>query len=124
MEAKTLGITTPRKPVLSVSARKLKDNAADWHNLILKWDSLSDKGFTTASSIANLKVTLLSKEKVELESSSPTSIEEEEKTNLDYDKGLEALCEELQAILDGLDKATVAKMKVSHQDLLLTDCFL
>lgn len=61
MEAKTLGITTPRKPVLSVSARKLKDNAADWHNLILKWDSLSDKGFTTASSIANLKVTLLTR---------------------------------------------------------------
>lgn len=57
--AKTLGIATPRKPVLSVSARKLKDNAADWHNLILKWDSLSDKGFTTASSIANLKVSLL-----------------------------------------------------------------
>lgn len=43
-----------------------------------------------------------SKEKVELESSSPASMEEEEKTNLDYDKGLEALCEELQAILDGL----------------------
>ncbi|EDL18653.1 RIKEN cDNA 2810452K22, isoform CRA_a, partial [Mus musculus] len=102
MEAKTLGIATPRKPVLSVSARKLKDNAADWHNLILKWDSLSEKGFTTASSIANLKVSLLSKEKVELESSSPASMEEEEKTNLDYDKGLEALCEELQAILDGL----------------------
>lgn len=113
MEAKTLGITTPRKPVLSVSARKLKDNAADWHNLILKWDSLSDKGFTTASSIANLKVTLLSKEKVELESSSPTSIEEEEKTNLVYDKGLEALCEELQAILDGLTKIQMKMEKLS-----------
>lgn len=43
-----------------------------------------------------------SKEKIELESSSPTSIEEEEKTNLDYDKGFEALCEELQGILDSL----------------------
>uniref|UniRef100_A0A1Y7VLF5 Cyclin dependent kinase 2 interacting protein n=1 Tax=Mus musculus TaxID=10090 RepID=A0A1Y7VLF5_MOUSE len=111
MEAKTLGIATPRKPVLSVSARKLKDNAADWHNLILKWDSLSDKGFTTASSIANLKVSLLSKEKVELESSSPASMEEEEKTNLDYDKGLEALCEELQAILDGLMRSPAGSLK-------------
>ncbi|GAB1297799.1 Cyclin-dependent kinase 2-interacting protein [Apodemus speciosus] len=111
--AKTLGIATPRKPVLSVSARKLKDNAADWHNLILKWDSLSDKGFTTASSIANLKVSLLSKEKVELEGSSPTSMEEEEKTNLDYDKGLEALCEELQAILDGLTKIQMKMEKLS-----------
>lgn len=112
MEAKTLGIATPRKPVLSVSARKLKDNAADWHNLILKWDSLSDKGFTIASSIANLKVTLLSKEEVELESSSPASAEEE-KTSLDYDKGLEALCEELQAILDGLTKIQMKMEKLS-----------
>ncbi|XP_076777249.1 cyclin-dependent kinase 2-interacting protein [Arvicanthis niloticus] len=112
MEAKTLGIATPRKPVLSVSARKLKDNAADWHNLILKWDSLSDKGFTTASSIANLKVSLLSKEKVELESG-PASREEEDKTNRDYDEGLEALCEELQTILDGLTKIQTKMEKLS-----------
>uniref|UniRef100_A0A8C8UI21 Cyclin dependent kinase 2 interacting protein n=1 Tax=Peromyscus maniculatus bairdii TaxID=230844 RepID=A0A8C8UI21_PERMB len=102
MEEKTLGIATPRKPVLSVSARKIKDNAADWHNLILKWESLSDAGFTTASNIANLKVSLLSKEKVELESSSPGSSEKEEKTSLEYHKELEVLCEELQATLDGL----------------------
>lgn len=43
-----------------------------------------------------------SKEKVELESSSPAASEEEVKTKLEYDKGLEALCEELQATLDGL----------------------
>lgn len=113
MEAKTLGIVTPRKPVLSVSARKIKDNAADWHNLILKWDSLSDAGFTTASNIANLKVSLLSKEKGELESSSPAASEEEDKTKLEYDKGLEALCEELQATLDGLSKIQMKMEKLS-----------
>lgn len=112
MEAKTLGVVTPRKPVLSVSARKIKDNAADWHNLILKWDSLSDAGFTTASNIANLKVSLLDKEKVELESSSPAS-SEEEKANLHHDKGLEALCEELQATLDGLTKLQMKMEKLS-----------
>ncbi|KAM7338967.1 hypothetical protein ACRRTK_002451 [Alexandromys fortis] len=104
MEAKTLGIATPREPVLSVSARKIKDNAANWHNLILKWENLNDARFTTASNIANLKVSLLSKEKVELESSSPASSKKGEKKNLEYDKEFEALCEELQVTLDGLTK--------------------
>lgn len=43
-----------------------------------------------------------SKEKVELESSSPASSEKEEKTSQDYSEELEALCEQLQATLDGL----------------------
>uniref|UniRef100_A0A8D2D169 Cyclin dependent kinase 2 interacting protein n=1 Tax=Sciurus vulgaris TaxID=55149 RepID=A0A8D2D169_SCIVU len=102
MEAKTLGIATPRKPVLSVSARKIKDNAADWHNLILKWETLNDAGFTTANNIANLKISLLSKDKIELNSSSPASSGNEEKMHPHYDKELEVLCEELQATLDGL----------------------
>ena len=59
LSAKTLGSATPRKPVLSVSARKIKDNAADWHNLILKWETLNDGGFATANNIANLKMSLL-----------------------------------------------------------------
>ncbi|XP_008823810.1 cyclin-dependent kinase 2-interacting protein [Nannospalax galili] len=113
MEAKTLGIVTPRKPVLSVSARKLKDNAADWHNLILKWESLSDAGFSTASSIANLKTSLLSKEEIELESINPASNEKEERKHLGYDKELETLCEELQATLDGLTKIQMKMEKLS-----------
>ncbi|XP_017817043.1 cyclin-dependent kinase 2-interacting protein isoform X5 [Papio anubis] len=102
MEAKTVGIVTPRKPVLSVSARKIKDNAADWHNLILKWETLSDAGFTTANNIANLKISLLNKDKIELDSSSPAVKENEEKVCLEYNEELEKLCEELQATLDGL----------------------
>ncbi|XP_047405742.1 cyclin-dependent kinase 2-interacting protein-like [Sciurus carolinensis] len=113
MEAKTLGIATPRKPVLSVSARKIKDNAADWHNLILKWETLSDAGFTTANNIANLKISLLSKDKIELNSSSPASSGNEEKMHLHYDKELEVLCEELQATLDGLTKILVKMEKLS-----------
>ncbi|MBN3302866.1 CINP protein, partial [Amia calva] len=47
---------TCRKPVLNNSARKIKDNAADWHNFILKWDKLNDAGFTIANKIVNLKI--------------------------------------------------------------------
>ncbi|KAF7651679.1 hypothetical protein LDENG_00107210 [Lucifuga dentata] len=39
------------------SARKIKDNAADWHNLMLRWQKLSDEGFSTASKIINLRLT-------------------------------------------------------------------
>ncbi|XP_043118741.1 cyclin-dependent kinase 2-interacting protein isoform X2 [Puntigrus tetrazona] len=47
--------TTPgKKGNLTGSARKLKDNAADWHNLILKWERLNEEGSTTATKIVNL----------------------------------------------------------------------
>uniref|UniRef100_A0A8C3W3Q5 Cyclin dependent kinase 2 interacting protein n=1 Tax=Catagonus wagneri TaxID=51154 RepID=A0A8C3W3Q5_9CETA len=102
MEAKTLGSTTPRKPVLSVSARKIKDNAADWHNLILKWEALNDRGFAIANKIANVKISLLSKDRTELEGSSLASAETAEEMHPGYSRELETLCEELQATLDGL----------------------
>ncbi|KAL0602082.1 Cyclin-dependent kinase 2-interacting protein [Plecturocebus cupreus] len=113
VEAKTVGIVTPRKPVLSVSARKIKDNAADWHNLILKWETLNDAGFTTANDIANLKISLLNKDKIELESSSPASKENEEKAYVEYNEDLEKLCEELRATLDGLTKIQVKMEKLT-----------
>ncbi|RVE55566.1 hypothetical protein OJAV_G00235040 [Oryzias javanicus] len=37
------------------SARKVRDNAADWHNLMLRWDRLSEEGFDVATSIVNTK---------------------------------------------------------------------
>ncbi|KAG8514437.1 Cyclin-dependent kinase 2-interacting protein, partial [Galemys pyrenaicus] len=99
---KTLGSSTPRKPVLSVSARKIKDNAADWHNLILKWETLNDAGFVTANNIANLKISLASQDEVELEDSSPACGDNAGKMLPEYSPELEALCEELRATLDGL----------------------
>ncbi|KAK3506139.1 hypothetical protein QTP70_021854 [Hemibagrus guttatus] len=49
--------TTPgRKGNLTGSARKVKDNAADWHNLILKWERLSDEGSTNATKIVNFRL--------------------------------------------------------------------
>ncbi|KAJ3613632.1 hypothetical protein NHX12_019878 [Muraenolepis orangiensis] len=38
------------------SARKLKDNAADWHNLILRWEKLNDEGSGVANSIVNQRL--------------------------------------------------------------------
>uniref|UniRef100_A0A673LQ83 Cyclin-dependent kinase 2 interacting protein n=1 Tax=Sinocyclocheilus rhinocerous TaxID=307959 RepID=A0A673LQ83_9TELE len=47
--------TTPGKNGnLTGSARKLKDDAADWHNLNLKWEQLNDEGSTIATKIVNL----------------------------------------------------------------------
>ncbi|XP_053700519.1 cyclin-dependent kinase 2-interacting protein [Synchiropus splendidus] len=37
------------------SARKLRDTAADWHNLILRWEKLNDEGLTVATSVVNLR---------------------------------------------------------------------
>lgn len=113
ISAKTLRSATPRKPVSSVSARKIKDNAADWHNLILKWETLNDAGFATANHIANTKISLLSENKMELESGSLASDEDAEKVHPGYSKELEMLCEKLQATLDGLTKIQVKMEKLS-----------
>uniref|UniRef100_A0A673TSS4 Cyclin dependent kinase 2 interacting protein n=1 Tax=Suricata suricatta TaxID=37032 RepID=A0A673TSS4_SURSU len=102
MAANTLGSATPRKPVLSVSARKIKDNAADWHNLILKWENLSDAGFATANNIANLKISLWSEDKTESQSSSPASEENAGRTLPEHSKELETLCEALQTTFEAL----------------------
>ncbi|KAG9268125.1 cyclin-dependent kinase 2-interacting protein [Astyanax mexicanus] len=45
-----------RKGNLTGSARKLKDNAADWHNLILKWERLTDEGSAIANKIVNYRI--------------------------------------------------------------------
>ncbi|XP_045633148.1 cyclin-dependent kinase 2-interacting protein isoform X5 [Ursus americanus] len=111
--ANTVGSTTPRKPVLSVSARKIKDNAADWHNLILKWETLNDTGFATANSIANLKIRLCSEDETELQGSSPASREGADKTLPEYSKELEMLCEELQTTFDALAKIQMKMEKLS-----------
>ncbi|KAF6129367.1 cyclin dependent kinase 2 interacting protein [Phyllostomus discolor] len=104
MEAKTPGSATPRKPVLSVSARKIKDNAADWHNLILKWETLNDAGFAIANNIANTKISLLSKDEAELGSGGPACGGDAERRPAGYSAELEARCEELRATLAALTR--------------------
>ncbi|XP_029900848.1 cyclin-dependent kinase 2-interacting protein [Myripristis murdjan] len=38
------------------SARKVRDNAADWHNLMLRWDKLNDAGFAAAGRVVDLRL--------------------------------------------------------------------
>ncbi|KAM9777967.1 cyclin-dependent kinase 2-interacting protein [Neosynchiropus ocellatus] len=44
-----------KSPAVTGSARKIKDNAADWHNLILRWEKINDEGLTAATNIVNLR---------------------------------------------------------------------
>ncbi|KAM7402823.1 hypothetical protein PAMA_003648 [Pampus argenteus] len=41
---------------VSGSTRKIKDNAADWHNLLLRWERLSEESFPIAGNIVNLRL--------------------------------------------------------------------
>lgn len=42
---------------LTGSARKIKDNAADWHNLMIRWEKLNEEGFILAGNIVELRMT-------------------------------------------------------------------
>lgn len=57
---------------------KLRNIASEWHNLILTWD-----GITTADNIS-LKISLLSKGKIKLESSSQVPNKKEENIYPEY----------------------------------------
>ncbi|KAK2892338.1 cyclin-dependent kinase 2-interacting protein [Channa argus] len=37
------------------SGRKIKDNAANWHNLMLRWEKLNEDGFSVATNIVNIR---------------------------------------------------------------------
>ncbi|XP_026536002.1 cyclin-dependent kinase 2-interacting protein isoform X1 [Notechis scutatus] len=85
--------STPRTPVLSMSARKIKDNAADWHNLMMKWETLNDNGFSIANKIVNIKnATQLKDSNLEIEHEDPS---DSERLPLNYNMELEQCCTEL-----------------------------
>ncbi|KAF1375296.1 hypothetical protein PFLUV_G00238140 [Perca fluviatilis] len=44
-------------PAVTGSSRKIKDNAADWHNLMLRWEKLNEDGFTAAENITTITLT-------------------------------------------------------------------
>ncbi|XP_060611142.2 cyclin-dependent kinase 2-interacting protein [Anolis sagrei] len=95
--------STPKTPTLSVSARKIKDNAADWHNLIMKWETLNNNGFTTATKIVNIKIATESKEN-KLEIDNENIFSEPGKLSSDYNVELEACCTELLEIFKNMVK--------------------
>ncbi|XP_067151094.1 cyclin-dependent kinase 2-interacting protein isoform X2 [Apteryx mantelli] len=113
MAAKSPADGTPRRPVLSVSARKIKDNAADWHNLMMKWERLNDTGFTTANKIVNLKISEQFQDN-KLEIACDNSATESEKPSPKYNEELDSCCAEL---LETLKKMTKIQLKMEKLSL-------
>ncbi|XP_013929006.1 PREDICTED: cyclin-dependent kinase 2-interacting protein [Thamnophis sirtalis] len=96
------GSSTPRTPVLSISARKIKDNAADWHNLVMKWETLNDNGFSIATKIVNIKnATQIKDSNLEIEHEDSS---DSERLPLNYNTELEQCCTELLGIFEKLAK--------------------
>ncbi|XP_064603280.1 cyclin-dependent kinase 2-interacting protein-like [Liolophura sinensis] len=86
---------------LQGSARKIKDAAADWHNGILKWNSLNSEGVKIINKIANIK----------LERMFACQQNESEVASGDLmSPDLEPLCEALTVIVQSQEKI-VRKMK-------------
>uniref|UniRef100_A0A803KDQ3 Cyclin-dependent kinase 2-interacting protein n=1 Tax=Xenopus tropicalis TaxID=8364 RepID=A0A803KDQ3_XENTR len=104
---KSPGYVTPKKPALSASARKIKDNAADWHNLMLKWETYNNDSFTIASKIVNLKIITESADSM-LDETTPN------KDNITTDKvELDRLCSELLHILENMEKIWTKLEKIT-----------
>ncbi|XP_072424638.1 cyclin-dependent kinase 2-interacting protein isoform X1 [Chiloscyllium punctatum] len=105
------GFVTPRRKDLNNSSRKIKDSAADWHNSMLKWETLNDAGFSVANKIVNIKISNRRESEVE-------AFEEEEassnleKTKLQYNKELEEACTELLNILHKMTKLVLKMEKL------------
>ncbi|XP_029453835.1 cyclin-dependent kinase 2-interacting protein isoform X1 [Rhinatrema bivittatum] len=111
MEAKSPGFVTPKRPALSVSARKIKDNAADWHNLILKWDSLNDSGFNIANKIVNMKMNSQFRNgKLEIECDSSTA---QSGSICSDNEELQQGCTELLHTLEKMEKIQMKMEKLS-----------
>ncbi|KAM6917163.1 cyclin-dependent kinase 2-interacting protein isoform 2-T2 [Lycodopsis pacificus] len=57
------------------STRKIKDNAADWHNLMVRWESLNEDGFNIAGNLVAIRLTRSQSDQLVVvdESSSPSS---------------------------------------------------
>uniref|UniRef100_A0A8C5WQT0 Cyclin-dependent kinase 2-interacting protein n=1 Tax=Laticauda laticaudata TaxID=8630 RepID=A0A8C5WQT0_LATLA len=85
-----------------MSARKIKDNAADWHNLMMKWETLNDNGFSIANKIVNIKnATQFEDSNLEIEHEDPS---DSERLPLNYNMELEQCCTELLETLKKMAK--------------------
>lgn len=100
MDARSPRSITPKRAAVSGSARKVKDNAADWHNFILKWEKLNDIGFNAANKIVNLKISTLTKDN-KLETESDNAIAGNPLTN---NQELEMFCTELLDTFENMSK--------------------
>uniref|UniRef100_A0A4X2MFY3 Cyclin dependent kinase 2 interacting protein n=1 Tax=Vombatus ursinus TaxID=29139 RepID=A0A4X2MFY3_VOMUR len=112
MDLKNSGMVTPKRTVLSVSQEKLRNNAADWHNLLSKWETLNKMGFSVVNKIGNIKISALTEDKVELECNSIASGFHSQKVNPKYNEELEMLYKELHDTLENLNDPFFPGLKI------------
>ncbi|XP_077945240.1 cyclin-dependent kinase 2-interacting protein isoform X1 [Gasterosteus aculeatus] len=53
----TVSQANRKLPAITGTTRRLKDNAADWHNLMARWEKLNEDGFTVAGNIVAIALT-------------------------------------------------------------------
>ncbi|XP_061781190.1 cyclin-dependent kinase 2-interacting protein isoform X1 [Nerophis lumbriciformis] len=91
-------VTNRKCSALTGSARKIKDNAADWHNLMLRWEKANDEGFAIATNIVNLR------------RSSGQTVEQSSSEHAAITAQLQQECGRLQDIVDKM-AAILSKMQ-------------
>ncbi|XP_039597300.1 cyclin-dependent kinase 2-interacting protein [Polypterus senegalus] len=103
-----------RKPILNNSARKIKDNAADWHNLILKWDKFNDEGFTAANKAVNIKISKDAQTVANVELDCDGSSVTQKSSNVsETNQDLEECCTQLLEILEKMTRIVTKMEKLS-----------
>ncbi|XP_048047427.1 cyclin-dependent kinase 2-interacting protein [Megalobrama amblycephala] len=110
--------TTPgKKGNLTGSARKIKDNAADWHNLILKWERLNDEGSTIATKIVNLGLNKKSNTESDILMEGGSSAAGDLSENLKQsNRELEEECLKLQDVVDKMANILSKMEKIVHAE--------
>ncbi|XP_078262143.1 cyclin-dependent kinase 2-interacting protein [Rhinoraja longicauda] len=106
-------LMTPRKTDSNNSSRKVKDNAADWHNLTLKWETWNDAGFAIANKIVNIKLNSKGGETKQEQSDGEDDFTAEPgKATLAYNKELDQRCTELLNLHDKMVKLVLKMEKL------------
>lgn len=118
MSEATTNVTPGRKGNLTGSARKLKDNAADLHNLIQKWERLNDEGSTTAVKIVNLVLNKksVSEGDIVMEGDSSADVDRPEQSLKQSHKELEEECHKLKEIVDKMANIVLKMEKMVHAE--------
>ncbi|KAM6968700.1 cyclin-dependent kinase 2-interacting protein isoform 1-T2 [Tautogolabrus adspersus] len=108
-------VTSANRKSIAVtgSARKIRDNAADWHNLILRWEKLNDEGFTAAGNIINIRLTRSQSDQLLLVDEFSSSSSSSSTAPSQQAGGAEELQDECSKLKDVVDKmvAVVTKME-------------
>ncbi|XP_061599749.1 cyclin-dependent kinase 2-interacting protein [Cololabis saira] len=105
MEGELLTSSNRKSSAATGIERKTRDNAADWFNLMVRWERLNEEGFTAATNIINLRRSLSDQLLVGRSSWSPSAGPED----TDRAAALQEECYTLQEVINKM-AAMVMKM--------------